>query len=137
MAETIYKHCKKLIKKKEGKTNQPIKIKIPLRRWHQKLLLYWNMLLKYQLNTVSLILFIQTSTLISKYVLRREPVKNQVVFSFNNKTDLAEILGLIKHFETSRQPIELWRWVKFDFFSFFLFPLCTVFHWCAKKADYY
>ena len=28
MAETIYKHCKKLIKKKEDKTNQPIKIKV-------------------------------------------------------------------------------------------------------------
>ena len=52
-------------------------------------------------------LFIQTSALISKYVSRREPIKNQVVFSFNNKTDLAEILGSIKHFETSRQPIEL------------------------------
>ena len=29
----------------------------------------------------------------------KEPVKNRVVFSFNNKTELAEILGLIDHFE--------------------------------------
>ena len=28
-----------------------------------------------------------------------EPIKNWVVFSFNSKMELAEILGLIEHFE--------------------------------------
>ena len=29
-------------------------------------------------------------------------VRNRMVFSFNNKTELAEILGLIEHFEYSK-----------------------------------
>ena len=32
----------------------------------------------------------------------KEKVRNRAVFSFNNKTELAEILGLIKHFEYSK-----------------------------------
>ena len=60
MAETIYKHRKKLIKKKEDKTNQLIKITL---------------------------------------LHLREPIKNQVVFSLISKMELAEILGLIEHFE--------------------------------------
>ena len=51
---------KKLIKKKEDKTNQLIKITL---------------------------------------LHLREPIKNQVVFSLISKMELAEILGLIEHFE--------------------------------------
>ena len=32
----------------------------------------------------------------------KEKVRNRMVFSFNNKTELAEILGIIKHFEYSK-----------------------------------
>ena len=32
----------------------------------------------------------------------KEKVRNQMVFRFNSKTELAEILGLIKHFEYSK-----------------------------------
>ena len=60
MAETIYKYRKKLIKKKEDKTNQLIKITL---------------------------------------LHLRESIKNQVVFSLISKMELAEILGLIEHFE--------------------------------------
>ena len=29
----------------------------------------------------------------------KEPIRNRVVLSFNNQTDLAEILGLVEHFQ--------------------------------------
>ena len=32
----------------------------------------------------------------------KEKVRNRMVFSFNNKTELAEIIGIIEHFEYSK-----------------------------------
>ena len=29
----------------------------------------------------------------------KEPIRNRVVLSFNNQTDLTEILGLVEHFQ--------------------------------------
>ena len=95
MAETIYKHRKKLIKKKEDKTNQPIKIKVSLTRRRQKLLEYASKVT----DDYSLIHFVYTDINGNLKICLREPIKNRVVFSFNSKMELAEILGLIEHFE--------------------------------------
>ena len=95
MAETIYKHHKKLIKRKKDKTNQLIKIKISLIRWCQKLLEYTSKVT----DDYSLIHFVYTDINHNLKICLREPVKNWVVFSFSSKMELAEILGLIEHFE--------------------------------------
>ena len=95
MAETIYKHNKKLIKKKEDKTNQPIKIKISLIRWCQKLLEYASKVT----NDYSLIHFVYIDINSNLKICLREPIKNRVIFSFNSKMELAAILGLIEHSE--------------------------------------
>ena len=94
-AETIYKHRKKLIKKKEGKTNQPIKIKVCLTRWRHKLLQYASKVT----DDYSLIYFVYTDINGNLKIHLREPIKNPVVFSFNSKMELAEILGSIEHLE--------------------------------------
>ena len=94
-AETIYKHRKKLIKKKEGKTNQPIKIKVSLTRWRHKLLQYANKVT----DDYNLIYFVYTDINGNLKIRLREPIKNPVVFSFNSKMELAEILGSIEHLE--------------------------------------
>ena len=95
MAETIYKHNQKLIKKKEDKTNQPIKIKISLIRWCQKLLEYASKVT----NDYSLIHFAYIDINSNLKICLREPIKNRVIFSFNSKMELAAILGLIEHSE--------------------------------------
>ena len=95
MAETIYKHRKKLIKKKEDKTNQPIKIKVSLTRRRQKLLEYASKVT----DDYGLIHFVYTDINGNLKIRLREPIKNRVVFSFHSKMELAEILGLIEYFE--------------------------------------
>ena len=49
--------------------------------------------------TVSLILFIRTSMVISKYVSRSQSKTRWSLASIAKKMELAEILGLIEHFE--------------------------------------
>ena len=71
MAETTYKHCKKLIKKKEDKTNQPIKIKVSLSRGRQKLLEYASKVT----YDCSLIHFVYTDINGNLKVRVREPSK--------------------------------------------------------------
>ena len=95
MAETIYKHRKKLIKKKEDKTNQPINIKVSLTRRRQKLLEYASKVT----DDYSLIHFVYTDINGNLKIRLREPIKSRVVFNFNSKMELAEILGLNEHFE--------------------------------------
>ena len=95
MTETIYKQCKKLTKKKEAKTNQPIKIKVSPTRQSQKLLQYAAKVS----DDCSLIRFVYTDINGNIKIHLKEPIKNRWVFSFNNKTKLVEILGLIEHFE--------------------------------------
>ena len=94
-AETIYKHRKKLIKKKEDKTNQPIKIKVSLTRRRQKLLEYVSKVT----DDYSLIHFVYADINGNLKIRLMEPIKSRMVFSFNSKMELAEILGLIEHFE--------------------------------------
>ena len=102
MAETIYKHRKKLIKKKEDKTNQPIKIKLSLTRRRQELLEYASKVT----DNYSPIYFIYTDINGNLKIRLRESIKNGVVFSFNSKTELAEILGLLEHFEHHTKFVE-------------------------------
>ena len=93
--ETIYKHLKKLIKKKADKTNQAIKIKVSLTRRRQKLLEYATKVT----DDYSLIHFVYTDIKGNLKIRLKEPIKNRVVFSFNSKMKLPEILGLIENFE--------------------------------------
>ena len=86
-AETIYKHCKKLIKKKEDKTNQPIKIKVSFTMPLQKLLEYATKVI----DDYSPINFVYTEINVNLKIGLKEPIKNRAVFSFNKKTELAEI----------------------------------------------
>ena len=95
MAETIYKHHTKLIKKKKDKTNQLIKIKISLIRWCQKLLEYASRVT----DDYSLIHFVYIDINVNLKICLREPIKSRVVFSFNCKMELAAILGLIEYSE--------------------------------------
>ena len=82
-------------KRKEGKTNQPIKIKVSLTRHCQKLLEYATKVADdYIVNH-----FVYTDINGNFKIRLMEPVKNWVVFSFNKRVELAENLGLIKHFE--------------------------------------
>ena len=85
MTETIYKYDKKLIKKKEDKTNQLIKIKVSLTRWCQKLLEFASKVT----DDYSLINFVYADINGNLKICLRELIKNQVVFSFNRKMELA------------------------------------------------
>ena len=131
------------MKKKEDKTNMPIKIKVSLTRQHQKLLEYATKVT----DDYSLIHFVYTDINSNIKIRLKEPINNWVVFNFNSKRGLAEILGLIEHFECHTKFGEADNQSNCEdesilihlFFIYFShsFPLCTVFQWCANKADYY
>ena len=50
-------------------------------------------------NNYSPIYFVYTVINRNLKIRLKDPTKNRVVFSFDNKIELAEILGLIEHFE--------------------------------------
>lgn len=83
------------IKNKEHKTNQPIKIKASPTGQRQKPLGYATEVT----DNYNLINFVYTDINHNFKIRLRNPIKNRVVFSFDKKTKLAEILGLIDHFE--------------------------------------
>ena len=72
MTQTIYKECKKLTKKKEDKTNQPIKINVSHTRQSQKLLEYYTKVT----DDCSLIHFVYTDISSNIKIHLKEPVKN-------------------------------------------------------------
>ena len=72
-AETIYKQRKKLTKKKKGKINPPIKIKVSLTRRRQKLLEYATKVT----HDYSLIRFIYTDINGNIKIHLKEPISNR------------------------------------------------------------
>ena len=96
MTETIYQQTKKLTKKsKEDKTNQSMLIKLSLTRQHQNILEYVTKVT----DDYSLIHLIYININCNLKMCLKVPIKSRVECRFNNKTELAEILGLIEYSE--------------------------------------
>ena len=72
-----------------------MKIRAPLTKRQQNLLKYAHE----QAADYKIIHFVFADIDGNLKLRLKKKVRNQIVFSFNNKTELAEILGLIKHFD--------------------------------------
>ena len=129
-------------KNKKDKTNQPIKTKVSLTKRRQKLLEYVTKLT----DDYSLIHFVYTDINGNLKIRLKESIKNWATFSFNNKMELAEILGLVKHFEYHTKFSEAKNQSNCEnessFICLFIFsllfpPLHSFSVVCEKDSDYY
>ena len=127
-ASHIY-HSHGKLKDSVSKSNQKgVNIRTSLTKHRQNLLKY----AREQTEDYKIIHFVFADINGNLNLRLKEKVRNRMVFSFNNKTELAEILGLIKHSEYSKhsQLIQHQREnsngsdMSFDF-SFYLYSALT------------
>ena len=91
--------------------------------------------------TVSFILFIQTSTVISKYVSRSQsktgrPLASITKWNWQKFLDWLNILSITQNFQKQKtnRTVKMNQVLFAYLFFLFFFPLCIVFQWCAKKT---